>query len=512
MPNKLLLVALAAVAPGAAQNTTLSGQVTNSITRQPIARAHVLLFNQSRKYGAYTDAAGNFSIQNVVPDAYQATAERMGFKTRVSMPEDDPGTLKLLPGAQHDSVRLELVPLGSVSGRVVDTNGEPMEGVSVSAQRGFAQSGQAKTDETGRFRIAGLVPGRFQIKAEKNDLPLPPEIRTDGTSEVHYALTWYPGVADAKSSMKVEVRPGSETGGLEIHMLAVPIVGIRGRIEGLPAGAKNVTVTVVQPGVGEASEEEDEVASNGRFEIWRLNPGHYRVSAMGNTIPGHDFQTIPEEVDIAGSNVDNLVLTVMPFVDINGRLAFEDAGTKRKLSKPGVVFNDVDGETGSRPSQMVDGESFLLRGLSASRYRVSVGEGVYVKSMRLGPTEINGSLLDLRHAPPGVDLVLTVSSTMGSVSGTVHDEKGAATRASVLLIPDDDQPVLTGSVSFSFGLIAPTKEDGTYLLDGIAPGKYKLVALDKSSDIDVSDYDDVAKEIEVRAGEKISKDVTRQEN
>ena len=70
---------------------------------------------------------------------------------------------------------------------------------------------------------------------------------------------------------------------------------------------------------------------------------------------------------------------------------------------------------------------------------------------------------------------------------------------------------MTRSFSFSFG-VTPTKEDGTYLLDGIAPGKYKVVALDKSSDIDVSDYDDVAEEIEVRAGEKTSKDLTRQEN
>jgi hypothetical protein len=59
-------------------------------------------------------------------------------------------------------------------------------------------------------------------------------------------------------------------------------------------------------------------------------------------------------------------------------------------------------------------------------------------------------------------------------------------------------------------LIGPTEPDGTYAFDGLNPGKYKLVAIKRSTiDTDwLADYEDSVQEVEVRAGETVSQDLT----
>ena len=43
------------------------------------------------------------------------------------------------------------------------------------------------SDEKGKFRISGVPPGRYRVTANPAVKPFPAEIRTDGTSKVHYA-------------------------------------------------------------------------------------------------------------------------------------------------------------------------------------------------------------------------------------------------------------------------------------------------------------------------------------
>jgi hypothetical protein len=77
----------------------------------------------------------------------------------------------LLTGDVKGPVELKLEPWGSLTGRLVDDGGEPMAGValtfvrSVSADEnvrgkaGLSPRHDVKTDEKGRFRIHGLIPG-----------------------------------------------------------------------------------------------------------------------------------------------------------------------------------------------------------------------------------------------------------------------------------------------------------------------------------------------------------------
>jgi Carboxypeptidase regulatory-like domain len=504
----LFLLFFVVIPPCAAQNSSVQGEVTNSFTGAPIVRAHITLFNESRKYGALTNAEGKFSLQNLVPDSYQLDAERVGFKSA-----SEKSTV-LGPNELHDSVRLELTPLGAISGRVVDPSGDPMEAVNVIVERSprsFLVE-NVTTDAKGRFRVGALAPGEYIVVAQKDDPPFPPEIRTDGTTEVHYASTYYPGSLTAQSGVRVEVQPGSENAGIEIKMVGVPIVAVRGRVEGIPAGDNDVTA-IISDGTN-SRRGSHSLAPDGSFVVWRLDPGHYSVSAEGHGPNGQELKTEPEDIDIAGSNIDNLQLRVIPPSTIRGSLVFDDDETRQRLHQthsPEVTLSvlydghkELDELQSPLTAKIGEDDSFRLEGLPPNLYTVHLGGGLYVSSMRLGPSEIDGAVLDLRHGSAGEDLSLTVSSKASSVSGTVRDDKGEAAEAKVILIPDDDRGWDLSSYD------ASTKADGTYSLDGIAPGKYKVLVLDESANSEAAYYDGVGEEIEIKGGEKISRDFTRQ--
>jgi len=152
------------------------------------------------------------------------------------------------------------------------------------------------------------------------------------------------------------------------------------------------------------------------------------------------------------------------------------------------------------------GDSFRVAGLAPARYRiVPQGAFAYVKSMQLGPTQIDGAVLDLRNGTAGTSLELVVSSAMAAIDGTVRDDNGLAAHAVVLIMPEVPD---TGWAS----RFVEGKPDGTYHISGIPPGKYKIAALDRSDYNEVSRLGDLdeyldTEPIDVGAGEKATKDL-----
>jgi RNA polymerase sigma factor (sigma-70 family) len=66
-------------------------------------------------------------------------------------------------GDEKGPLAIKLRPLGSASGRIVDKDGQPVPGLNLNVNRsGLMGPGgvQVKTDEAGRFRAEGLVPGQ----------------------------------------------------------------------------------------------------------------------------------------------------------------------------------------------------------------------------------------------------------------------------------------------------------------------------------------------------------------
>jgi len=467
----------------------VAGIAVDSVTGEPVPRAHVTLNGftngKQRSYGAMTTAEGKFSITGLPGGNYYLSAERLGFvpNSRIA------GTVSIKPGDHKADLTLKLTPTGAIAGIVLDAEGEPVEHCSVLAESG--RGGQpSSTDAQGKFRLGGLAPGKYRIKATPEDLSLPPEIRTDGTSETHYSPTYYPNSLDDAGAARVAVQPGIEAGGNEIRLVRTPIVRVSGKVTGLPPGAENVQFMVQQarnnPGrfgsMGYATNWHGaRVKKDGTFSIWRLAPGPYRIGAQWNN-SASQMVAAPVDVVVGDTDIDGVELRMVAAANLSGQVEYEDDDAKppgsaeqsqQARTMPQEFLQGIDGTNGGFASRVDAANAFTIERVVPGRYRVNWNAaGGYIKSMRLGQSEIQGPVLDLSNGAAGVTLTLVIGSRYGSVSGTVQSD-GASTAGMVVALLPGDQESGAGMPWQS----ASVGADGSYTLNRVVPGTYKLAAV-----------------------------------
>jgi hypothetical protein len=131
-------------------------------------------------------------------------------------------------------------------------------------------------------------------------------------------------------------------------------------------------------------------------------------------------------------------------------------------------------------------------------FRVAVDpfpENAYLQSVELdgavaadGAIELYGDHLPLLKITMGLD--------GATISGKVVDQDGGPSQGARVYLMADSKEI--GATSSS--------EDGTYALKGIRPGKYRLFTLHSGENFAAKS--DGAEEIELRPGDRITKDFT----
>ncbi len=520
--NCLWLAAMLVWAQPPSETASVSGTVTHAITGVPILRAHIALRGagpDAKNYDSLTTAEGKFSITGIVPGTYQVTADRVGFY----MPAEPGGRAAmeavLRAGDEKEGLKFRLAPLGSISGRVVDAEGEPVEGAAVAISTGPSYSGSgAVTTDTGRFRLGDLRPGKYRVRAfVPAALVTLPEVRTDGTSQVRYVPTYYGGVTDYKSAARIELGTGIELDGIEIRLVRAPMVRISGKVLGVPPGQRGVELafsqTTSSPGISGFK-------NDGTFEVWNVDPGRYFLTARW--VSGNQrVQTAPMEVEVGQSNIENVELRVIPPSDISGQIVFEDDEARPKpprqnqntqqasTRRPRVELRTVDPGMFAEPvaSDVAEDGSFHLAGVKAARYRVMLSwASAYVKTVTLGSKVMDGNVLNLRNGAAGASLSVLLSSAFGAVSGTVTDGDAPVAGARVALLRDDF--VSLGDVAFT-----NTDGAGSYVIANVRPGKYRIAAVEENDNGpragNLDDYEDTLARIEVGPKERLTQDLKR---
>jgi hypothetical protein len=524
--STVAILFLAAAATGMAQgigpSAGIAGRVTDSATGKPILHAHVSVYpgGGRQHYGALTDAEGKFSIAQLPPGQYSFTASAAGFQAPAVNPQARNDRLILQPGEHRDDFDLALTPFGAISGRVLDAEGRPFQGVGIAVLGPDGLREGDMTDPEGHYRMGGLPPGKYRLRAMPRALNLPPEIRSDGTAEVHYVTTYYPASLAAESAATLDVPAGAERTGMDIQLLRGPIVVVRGTVSGAPASVPYIGLAVnkVEPrrapnnnglvlgGVARMGYGR-RVNPDGTFEIWGLDPGRYILTAQSN---GAGWQSPPVEIDVADKDIGGVVLGVVSQFDLPGQIVPDDGRARIPQTPPNASLGQspqitLQARTGGVMAFSVvaaDG-SFHLTKVQPGQYSVHLTWGAYVKSMRLGSTEIEGADLDLRNGSAGASLTVTASSAFAQISGVVRNANGSAANARVALASEEGQ---------AFASVQTAGSDGTYTFTRVAPGAYKLMALDTGAFSPVAipnqqDYADIAETVEVQAGDRITRDL-----
>ena len=521
-----------AAAPG---NGSVSGDVSNSLTGAPVPRARVQVIivgnSIAQSFTATTDDQGKFTIGGLPPGRIIVNnIERAGFVMTVGAIR--PSDAQLRADEKKENLKLTLTPTGAISGRVLDSGGSVVQGAIVSVEGTFGitrawEINPSMTDEKGRYRISGLPPGRYRVVANPAAMPFPPEIRTDGTREVHYARTYYPDALKEGESQRVEVGGGAEAMGMDIHLVRTPVVTVSGKVSGV-AGA--TTVVRAQSTAAQAVQATARVGRDGSFQIWQLDPGEYMIAAIASQQGGQRrLQSAPVEVEIAGADIEKMALRIVQPFDLVCRLAFDDAKAREMPAPPsrpgqpaasqpqpmprrfsirpdGPVFGDL-GPSVYAAIEVGANDSFTLASLQPGRYHLMpLWGGVYIKSVTVDDKATQGELLDVSGGPVG-SVTITLGGVTGELSGVVSDANGPAAGVRVAIRADRAGSQLMFSVSGA---------DGTYKFAAVPPGRYKALAAEGELlsqfqfSKDLSEFANIAESVDIVAGDKITKPLLKQ--
>src|SRR5215475_3636608 len=189
----LLLVQVAAVPRAQTQQQqqvrpqdrgSIAGYIVKMGTGDPVSKATVTItaYNAARNqsYTATTTTGGQFTFQNLEPGQYRLSATRGGY-VRMEYGARSPNRpglpITLNAGQRLTDVILQLMPAGTITGRVFDRDGEPLANVNVEALKYSYQEGQrvmnvaqaARTNDLGEYRLFWLQPGQYFVSATPPD-------------------------------------------------------------------------------------------------------------------------------------------------------------------------------------------------------------------------------------------------------------------------------------------------------------------------------------------------------
>ncbi len=516
------------------EKATIAGTVLDAVSQRPLKGADVRLrslptdpgtASVSRSGPTSTDADGRFVFNGVTPGRYVVVVSRDGY---VSNRADNfrlrGELLSVAPGQHVNDIVVRLLPDGAITGHVTNEAGKPLRDVSVLAmkssyphgRRELQDAAHAVTNDAGEYRIESLAPGKYYIRAKP-----PASLKAKPGSEKAYVPIYYPAASDQARSVALALRAGEELVGIDMALIPVHTVHIRGTVINgrtlLPSKEAEVTLlsdqgeTIFLPG------KTFSAGGQANFDFPSVPPGSYvLVAQQSGSVREPKTMWGRTSIEVKDSNLDHVEVVVGPGVDVGGRIRVEEDGPADSIKE--VHYESMQGILElQEPSSLAaltpdidtttvnaDG-TFIFHEVPEGSYRirfVPVPDSFYLKSLGADALE-TGIIVGRSHSPDAIELVLSPGA--GRVEGSVESDDQSFPGASVVLVPDGKDRGQPSDYQR-----AVTDQLGRFAMRNVVPGDYTIFAweqIDRGAYFDpefLARYEDRGKAVHVEEGGQVS--------
>jgi hypothetical protein len=483
---------------------SVSGQVLNALTGQPVSRALVRLDGQA----VLADHDGKFEISGVSSDNVYVQVTKPGFYESL-----EPGRGNL--GQQFNITTLNrpieilLYPEGLITGTVTAPSGGPIANVSIQALRstvdetGQRWTGAARTitDSHGSFRMP-VAPGDYAIET-----PYIPQNR-DITGAILPVV--YPPMGASIGLSSVHIDSGSEQH-LDLHPEVQPTHVVHLRLEanntqGVPqlearSNSSQLAMILETRSSGPSGEVSTDLPS-GSYTIAGTLTEHGGAEHAETTVTvgDHDVSGPVLRFEPVSS------VSVQVIVDSVDPASTSDAMTDTSAPNPqqlGLFLHSSDATPNLRQQDYpVQSAANEPAGFQAppGHYRIYARSGGpwYVKSISMGGTDLLSQDLEVVAGAAGEPVQVVASDQTALLKGTLKLD-GRPVSATIWLIS-------TGT-SASPLIELRSSTDGSFNRAHLAPGSYLAIGFESSPGGNLVDpeiqtsYATYAKAFQVAAGE-----------
>ena len=468
----------------------LSGHVYRADTGEPIAAANVTLepidgpLRQTWPTVA-TGLDGTFSI-STAPGRYFVDASAVNFLGKsYSEGGRQPSrrkTISVIAGQKVENIDFRLDPAGAISGTAYDDDNRPLEGVMVTAIRRKYLAGGSRqtlgngvgTDEFGQFRISGLTPGTYYLRAggERNYSDQP----------IIYRPTYYPGTASVDDAETLQVTGGSEISGIRIRGVeAKRAFTIHARIidpHRSPRRRYDLTLDSLSHTLQGTSSDTAFVlpglpAGEHVFTAWAIDPA---ATEVGWAVKGRGYATVEitekdEQIDVPIGNGAEIHGTVV--VDSS---AVSVAGIPVWLQRSGAsAKTDESG-------------SFTMRDVAPGQYTFFVptlSKVAFPQRVQCSGIDYTTKRLEVHQGTILTNCEIMLSTHPGVIQGQVYDDSNPIAGMTVVLIPQSRELRQLERYTQT----TQSGANGAFYFPVIIPGEYFLFAVPQSEEQSYYDLD-----------------------
>lgn len=483
---------------------SISGEVTDDKTRNPIANATVYVSASSDPYyygKAQTDERGHFVVGELKSGIYAADAYAEGYiaQTYYNPAIENPFSIEVIEPQETANIDFALSRASSINGTITTRDGYPLASIYVEAYPVKNDTIMSPplmpqygiSDDAGHYSIQSMEPGRYYVRADFYD------------SWYGFSI-WYHNASSPDSATIIDLQPEQDLFNIDFQVrYANPDGSISGRVtDGSGSPVANASIQVqnspfADPGAIKWYYGSVATDANGYYRIDNLPEGQYLVSvwmqngweSIQRYWPDAETPEAARIIPIDEANSSWVLDFILPIKQglssISGTVRALDgqalAGAFVQLS-PGQVTGS-DGATRSAVWAYAYTDSsgfYAIKGLPEGTYIVycshwqdqGFGQQWYLDadSARLATPVV----LTENEQRGDIDFILNIHPIYGSIVGAISD---GATALPIARAYVQIKPIWRDSDSFFapwfwYPSYAITDESGQYHVDGLREGDY----------------------------------------